>query len=123
MIIIYINDGSASTAIKLHAQSKLCHALKFVSFINKNNDIPFYVKCKVFQAAFMSTILYACESWLNGDTKPINKLYMWCIKQLLGVRKTTCNDLCLMELGFPPLRALIKAKQRKFFQTDVEGQK
>ncbi|KAG0710657.1 hypothetical protein GWK47_022359 [Chionoecetes opilio] len=108
-------DGSTSTAIKLHAQSKMCHALKFISFISKNNDIPFFVKCKVFQAAFMSTILYGCESWLNGDMKPVNKLYMWCIKQMLGVRKTTCNELCLAELGYSPLRALILAKQRKFF--------
>ncbi len=36
-------DGSTTTAIKLHAQNKMCHALKFVSFINKNNAVPFYV--------------------------------------------------------------------------------
>lgn len=110
-------DGSITTSIKLHAQNKMCHALKFVSFINKNNDVPFHVKIKVFQAAFMSTILYGCESWLNGDIKPVNKLYMWCIKQMLGVRKTTCNDLCLMELGYPTLRSLILSKQRKFFSS------
>ena len=92
-------DGCTTTAIKLHAQNKMSHALKFVSFVNKNNDVPFHVKSKVFQAAFMSTILYGCESWLNGDVKPINRIYMWCIKQMLGVRKTPCNDLCLMELG------------------------
>ena len=40
---------------------------------------------------------------------------MWCIKQLLGVRKATCNDLCLVELGYPTLRSLILSKQRKFF--------
>ena len=108
-------DGCTTTAIKLHAQNKMSHALKFVSFVNKNNDVPFHVKSKVFQAAFMSTILYGCESWLNGDVKPINKMYMWCIKQMLGVRKTPCNDLCLMELGYPPLRSLILSKQRKFF--------
>ena len=34
---------------------------------------------------------------------------------MLGVRKTTNNDICLVELGMPPLRALVKAKQRKFF--------
>ena len=48
--------------------------------------------------------------------KPINKLYMWCIKKLLGVRKTTRNDLCLLESGYPPLVSLVKAKQRKFFR-------
>ena len=42
-------DGSTRTAINLHAQSKMCHALKFISLISKNNDVPFYVKCKVFK--------------------------------------------------------------------------
>ena len=35
---------------------------------------------------------------------------------MLGVRKTTSNDIYLVELGLPPLRALVKAKQRKFFK-------
>ena len=112
---IFTADGSTSTAIKIHAQSKTCHALKFISFINKNCDIPFHIKAKVFHAAFVSTMLYGCESWLNGDMKPVHKLYMWCIKQLLGVRKTTCNDLCLIELDYPPLKALVMSRQRKFF--------
>ena len=111
----FSDDAKPSTAIKIHANIKMCHALKFVSFINKNNDVPFTIKQKVFEAALMSAILYGCESWMNGDLKPIEKLYKWCIKQMLGVRKTTNNDICLVELGMPPLRALIKAKQRKFF--------
>ena len=41
--------------------------------------------------------------------------YKWHIKQLLGVRLTTCNDLCYVESGFPPLNDLVKEKQRKFF--------
>ena len=108
-------DGSVSTAIKIHAENKLCHVLKFVAFVHKNNDAPFNVKLKVFHAALMSTLLYGCESWLGGDLRPVNKLYMWCVKQLLEVRKTTCNDLCLLELGLPPLRALVASKQRKYF--------
>ena len=111
----FTDDGSPSTAIKQHAASKMCHTLKFVSFLSRNNDIPFCVKRKIFDAAVMSTILYACESWVNGNTKPIGKQYKWCVKQVLGVRKTTNNDVCMVELGVPPVKALIKAKQRKFF--------
>ena len=111
----FTDDGSPSTAIKVHANNKMCHALKFISFVNKNNDIPFTIKKKVFDAALMTTMLYGCESWLNGDIKPIDKLYKWCVKQLLGERKTTNNDVCLVELGMPPLKAIVKAKQRKFF--------
>ena len=42
----FTNDGSPSTAVKLHANKKKCHVLKFVSFINKNNDIPFNIRKK-----------------------------------------------------------------------------
>ena len=83
----FTDDGSPSTAIKRHAVSKMCHTLKFISFINRNNDVPFIIKRKIFDAAIMSTMLYACESWLNGNIKSIEKQYKWCIKQLLGVRK------------------------------------
>ena len=112
----FTDDGSASTAIKIHASSKMCHTLKFISFINRNNDVPFIVKKKVFEAALMSALLYGSESWLNGDLKPVEKQYKWCLKQLLGVRKTTSNDLCMIELGLSPLRAVVRAKQRKFFK-------
>ena len=112
----FTDDGSATTAIKIHASSKMCHTLKYVSFVGKNNDVPFIVKRKVFDAALMSTLLYGCESWLDGNLKPVEKQYKWCIKQLLGVRKTTNNDLCMAELGLPVLRVLVKAKQRKFFK-------
>ena len=57
-----------------------------------------------------------CESWMNGDLKPLEKLYNWSIKQLLGVRMSTCTDVCYAELGLPPLKFLVMAKQRKFLQ-------
>ena len=109
-------DGLTSSSIKINANLRMCQALKFVSFCLKNNDVPFYVKKKVFHAAVMSSILYGCESWLNGNIKPMEKLYNMCIKHLLGVRKNTTNTLCLVELGCPPLKALVAQRQRKFFK-------
>ena len=94
----------------------MCQALKFVSFCLKNNDIPFYVKKKVFNAAVMSSILYGCESWLDGNIKPMENIYHMCIKHLLGVRKNTTNSLCLVELGLPTLKALVIHRQRKYFK-------
>lgn len=95
---VFTSDGTASAAIKAHARAKMCHVLKFVSFLKKNRDVPFYVKRRIFDAALMSSILYGCESWLDGDLKPVIKLYNWGIKQLLGVRISTCNDLCYCEV-------------------------
>ena len=37
---------------------------------------------------------------------------MGAIKCLLGVRVTTTSDVCLIELGLPPLQALVKHRQQ-----------
>ena len=41
---------------------------------------------------------------------------MMCLKSLLGVRSSTTNNLCLVELGYPPLKSLVKSRQRKFMK-------
>ncbi len=62
-------------------------------------------------------MLYGCESWLESNIKRSEKLYNWCVKQLLGVRLSTCSEVCYAELGLPPIKYLIKAEQRKFFHS------
>ena len=37
------------------------------------------------------------------------------------MRKTTANDLCLLELGVPPLKALVKQRQHVFFTKMING--
>ena len=46
-------DGAVNSSVKEHAKSKLCHVIKFVSYIKKNNDVPFIVKRRVFDAALV----------------------------------------------------------------------
>ena len=67
----------------------------------------------------MSALLYGCESWVGADLKPMIKLYNWAIKQLLGVRKSTPNDVCYAEIGYPSLPDLIRRKQHKFYKKIV----
>ena len=109
-------DGSTASSVKAHAKAKIPHVLKYVSFLRKNNDIPFIVKRRVLDAALMSTLLYGCESWLGADLKPMSKLYNWCLKELLGVRRSTCNEVCYAELGYPSLPQIVALKQHKFFR-------
>lgn len=68
---IFTDNGSVSSALKAHALMKTTHVLKFVAFIKKNNDVPFIVKRRVFDAALASSLLYGCESWFTADLKPI----------------------------------------------------
>ena len=111
---IFTSDGNTSSAIKEHAVAKASQTFKFVQFIRKNQDIPFCVKLRVFHACILSSLLYGCESWLTGDTRPVARLYNTCIKTLLGVRSSTCNDICYVELGLPPIKATITLRQRSF---------
>ena len=100
---------------RIYVKIKLGHVLKFVSFVQKNNDVPFVVKRRVFDAALMSSLLYGCESWVGADLKPVIKLYNWALKQLLGVRKSTPNIVCYAEAGYPSLPDIVRVKQHKFY--------
>ena len=46
----------------------------------------------------------------------LETLYIKGIKCLFGVRSQTTNDVVLLEAGYPSLRALVKAKQKSFFE-------
>lgn len=52
----FTSDEGVSSAVKVHANSKIAHVLNFVSFVNKNNDIPFVVKRRLFEAALTSSL-------------------------------------------------------------------
>ena len=90
-------------------------------FLNTNRDFQFCVKRKVVEAAFNSAILYGCESWVGGNCQEVDKLYICAIKYLLGVRKSTANDLCLIELGMSPLPAVVKERQYNFLYKAMNG--
>ncbi len=113
----FTSDGNVSSAVKVHAKNKMPHVLKFISFLNKNNDAPFTVKKRVFEAALMSSLVYGCESWLGADLRPVKKIYNWCLKKLMGVRKSTSNNVCYIESGYSSLNNLVIYKQHKFFHS------
>ena len=110
------DDGNMNSVMKEHADMKNAHYLKFAAFIKKNINAPFYVKRQVFRACILSTLLYSCEVWCtNGVDKSIRKIYLSCIRALLGVRISTDIDLCLHEIMMPSIEALVHDIQRKYF--------
>ena len=110
-----IMNASLSNQIANEIKLRTKHGRKFSSFISAHRDAPFAVKRKVWDAAVVSAVLYGCETWWTSDIKSAATLYMSTIKQLLGVRSQTSNDLTLMELELPSLSALVKKRQRNFF--------
>ena len=102
-------------SIEKQCAEKFANVLKFVSFTNKNSLFPFTVKKTVLDAAVLTSIFYGCESWLTNNLKSATTTYMSLVKTLLGVRRTTSNDTCLIELGLPTAKAFVQNVQFKFF--------
>jgi hypothetical protein len=122
---VITQDASIASSVKAHCRTKTAHVVKFEAFTRKNTDAPFPVKKKVFTAALVSAILYASETWITpGAWKEAAPLYASCVRSLLGVRKTTATDLCLIEADVPPLNVHIKRLQKKtltrFIQTRAQ---
>ena len=86
------DDASYRSSINLHVNDKKKHCLKYVSFVEKNPDLPFTIRKKVAEACIFSTILYGCETWCCSDFNKLESLYMRVVKALLAVLETTCND-------------------------------
>ena len=102
--------------MKEHVKERNKNLNKLHIFLAANYDAPFFVKKKVFQAAFSAAILYGMESWLDISLKPIEVMYMKGVRALLGVRNSTQSDLCLIEAGIPSLQSLVHNAQAKFFR-------
>jgi hypothetical protein len=117
---VFTSDGKVNSALRKHYIGKRRHFHKLVMFLRANRDIPFIAKWKVVTAAFNASILYGCEGWLDANCNIMNSLYIGAVKVLLGVRMTTTNDLCLAELGLPPLHALVKSRIQNFLQKSMQ---
>ncbi|ELU16580.1 hypothetical protein CAPTEDRAFT_214726 [Capitella teleta] len=93
----------------------MARVMKFEAYCKKNNDVPFLVKKKIFDATLVATFLYSSETWLNpAACKVAVPMYNACVKTILGVRKTTSTDLCLIEAGIPSLNQHVKSGQKMF---------
>ena len=112
--VLFTQDGKVNNAVKQQMSDKQCHVAKFAAFISKNSDLPFLIKKRVMGAALFSSILYGHVSWIGSSAIVAQVVYHNIIKILLGVRITTSNDSCLMELNYPSLSARIKASQQRF---------
>lgn len=111
---VITQDANISTSVKAQCEAKRAHVIKFEAFVRKNSDMPYPAKKKVFDAALTSAILYSCETWLSpAACNAASPMYAACVRTLLGVRKTTATDLCLIESGIPSLTQYIRSAQKK----------
>ena len=117
---------SVAQQLLLYVKQKAPDARKFSSFLNKNHDAPFSIKIKVWRSALNSSLMYGCETWLTRNIQTADQYYKRTLKELLGVRATTCDEVIYVEVGVPDLKGLVQKRQQSFFRklitrTDFQG--
>ena len=112
---LYLGAWKSESAVARHVVASETIVNKFAIFCARNTQVPFIYKRIVFDAAVMSSLLYASESWLTNNIKGIEKQYNKLVKCLLGVRRNTSINLCMVEAGIPPVQAVIKKKKSEPF--------
>jgi hypothetical protein len=111
-----ISNKTIAKQVKAHLHMKSPHALKFSSFLSKNSDSPFCIKETVWKSVVLSAFLYSSETWLTKDLRSAEGLYMKTLKEMLGVRHTTSNNLVLIETGSDDAKTTIRIKQVNYYK-------
>ena len=116
-----ISKKECAKQVQSHKSKKNSHIGNIPLFLMKNNDAPIFVKKVVWDSTINGSILYSCETWLTSDLRVAQRPYMNSLKQMLGVRQSTCNDIVLMESGVNDVRAQVKEKQLQFWKSYRPG--
>ena len=116
----FTDSGKMSDIISLHEKSNQATVNKFSIFCAANTQMPFIYKKLVFDAAVTSSLLYSAESWLTDSIRPIENQYNQLVRCLLGVRRNTSMDLCLIESGILPVKHVIAKRRSKFLKSKLE---
>ena len=119
----FTENGKIQDVIKLHVKSRAKDLNKLRIFCKKNETMPYVFKKKVLDAAIISSLLYACETWLGTEFKDVDKVYVSAVKAVLGVRETTRNDTTLIEAGMPALSQLIKKRTGAFMKKELNSER
>lgn len=92
----FIDSARTDNAMALRNIASEAIVNKFAIFCASNTLMPLVYKKKVFNAAVTSALLYSSESWCSNKLKSIEKQYNKLVKCLLGVRRNTSVNLCMI---------------------------
>ena len=116
-------SGNIKDDLKFHMKNRYPAVMKYFNFLRSNKLAPTAVKLKVLESCVTSALLHNCEAF--GDCMPdeLESLYFTLIKSALDVRKSTANDLVLIESGLLNIKAVIQSRQYKFYDKYVSNLK
>ena len=60
--------------------------------------------------------IFSCETWITQDLRAAESIYNMTLKNLLGVRATSCNEIVFAECGEFGAKAFVKNLQASFLR-------
>ena len=109
-------SGSLKEELVLHMQKRFGSCIKFFNFCHENKLAPVSVRMKALRACVMMSILHNCEAFGHLLPEKLETTYNKLIRTALQVRTNTPALILYIESGLLPIRALIEARQYKFYQ-------
>ena len=79
-------------------------------------------KIKLFDALVQPILMYGCKIWGFHKANDIEKVHLKFLKQILGVRRQTCNIAVYGEVGRVPLYVLRKVRILKYWYKILSSQ-
>ena len=115
------SKGTVAEDLKLHMVERYKSCIKFFNFLRANQLAPLSVKLKVMKSCVVNSVLHNCETFGGKIPTTLEKTYNKLLKCTLGVRVNTPTLTLYIESGFLPIRAVIIARQWKFYTRYKEG--
>ena len=117
---IYLGVNVSSNGKFYQAQKHLSEQALKAMFALKNvfdsNVLCVKDKLKLFESLIQPILMYGCEIWGFHKADDIEKVHIKFLKQVLGVRRQTCNLAVYGELGRVPLAVLRKIRILKYWK-------
>jgi hypothetical protein len=110
-----IQSGSLVEELELHMNKRFYSCIKFFNFCKENKPAPLSVRLKSLRGCVMMSLLHNCEAFGDKVPKSLESVYHKLIRTALRVRTNTPTLLLYVESGLLPIKALIEARQYKFF--------
>ena len=117
------NSGSLVDDLELHMKKRYASCIKFFNFCHENKLAPVSVRLTTLRACVTSSILHNCEAFGHLLPKNLENTYNKLIRTALQVRTNTPALIIYIESGLLPIRALVEARQFKFYKRFVDSLK
>ena len=114
----FVASDNIVTHIKKNLQCRMYHVSKFYDWLAINKNTPIRMKLQVFYTCMFNAYLYGIEAWWGIDAfkNQLLLLERKLLKNILGVKRNTPDDLLYLEIDRPDIMAVIKWRQYSFFK-------